>query len=58
MSTGLRVLICAVVAIVTAAVVSAVQHYAGFMEDSAYLVGGAGGIAAVMAWQLTGRKKS
>ena len=57
MNTGLRVLICTVVAIVTAVIVVYVQHYAGFVEGNAYLVGGAGGIAVLAAWQLTGKKK-
>lgn len=57
MGTGLRILICALVAVATAVVVVAFQHYAHFMEDSSYLVGGTGGIAVVLAWQLTGAKK-
>jgi hypothetical protein len=57
MNTVVRVLIFLVTVIVVAVIVAVVQQYAGATETNAYLVGGLGGAAGVLVWQLTGRKK-
>jgi hypothetical protein len=57
MSTVVRVLICGVTVILAAVIVATVQRYTGFSETNSYLVGGVGGAAGVLAWQLTGPKR-
>jgi hypothetical protein len=56
MGKGVRVLICGVIVIMVAIVVAVVQFYMGSTETNTYLVGGLGGAAGVLVWQLTARK--
>ena len=56
MGKGVRVLICGVIVIMVAIVVAVIQLYMGATETNTYLVGGLGGAAGVLVWQLTARK--
>jgi hypothetical protein len=58
MSATVRVLVCGVTIILVAVIVVAIQQYTGFTETNSYLVGGTGGAAGVLVWQLTGPKSA
>jgi hypothetical protein len=45
-----------VTVILVAVIVAVIKQYTGFTDSVSWLVGGVGGGAGVLVWQLTGKK--